>query len=258
MYAASLLFRGSLAPAICTLFMAVGTAAASGEDLLLTTARSWPGVVLLSEGGTSPREVYRHSDASRVLGSALPKVAAVTYSAREGTFVSSGLDGAIFKVAGGRPTLLYEHPRQIRDLAAENGEGRIYFSVLPTPQNGQALADCEIWYFDLRTGHATQFAPVSQSAVGGDFWGAFTIHGGVLYVATLTPQSRIFRIFPDGRSELAGELGLGSITGLAVSPAGEFYLATGSGKVFRTGDFRSVATVLDEPALEIADVAVRH
>jgi hypothetical protein len=232
--------------------------AAFAEDLLLTTARSWPGTLSVSEGGTWPREIYRHVEGSRYLRGAVPRIAAVAYGSSAGTFVCSGLDGAIFKLDGNHPRLLYEHSGQVRDLAIDDGEGRLYFSVLPTPRGGESAGATEIWFFNFRTSRASRFAVIPQSAVDGDYWGTFTIRGGVLYAATLTPQGRVYRIFPGGRSELAFESGQGPTTGLTFGPSGELYYATDSAKVLRTADFRRSETVLEDPAAQFTDVAVQH
>lgn len=233
-------------------------ATASAENFLLAMSREWPGAVYSSTGGAPARPLYRHVEGSRELSGAIPRITAVTHGASEGTFVASGLDGAIFKLEGARPRLLYQHPGQIRDIALENGEGRIYFSVLPTPRPGETLADGDIWYFDLRTSRPSHFATITQSMVGGDFWGTFAIHGGVLYAATLTPQGHIYRIFPGGRSELSAETNLGPIHGLAFNNRGELYLATGTGKIYRSHDFRSFDTALLDPAAQFTDVTLQQ
>jgi hypothetical protein len=238
--------------------VATSASLASAEDLLLTMSRSLPGTLLVSEGGTWPREIYRHADGNSDLGPAVPRIASVTFGRGEGTFICSGLDGSIFKLDGSRPRLVHEHSGQVRDIAIDDGEGRIYYSVLPTPRGGESAGDCEIWYFDLRAARASRFATIEQRMVGGDFWGAFTIRGGVLYAGTLSPRGRIYRVHPGGRSELAIESGLGTITGLSFSPGGELYFATGSAKVFRTSDFQTTELVVQEPASQFTDVAVRH
>jgi hypothetical protein len=238
--------------------VACSASVASAEDLLLTMAKSWPGALLISEGGTWPREIYRHVEGSRYLRAVVPRITAVAYGQSEGTFVCSGLDGSILKLDGSRPRLLYEHNGQVRDLAIEDGEGRVYYSVLPTPKGGESAGDTEIWHYNLRSRRASRFAVITQRAVGGDFWGTFSIRGGVLYAGTLAPEGRIYRIFPGGRTELALESGRGPITGLTFAPAGELFFTTDSTKVFRTSDFRTSELVLEDPAAQFTDVAVQH
>lgn len=227
------------------------------DDLLLAMSHEWPGAVHVSQTGGSARSTYRHVEGNPDLAGAIPRIAAVTFGSAEGTFVASGLDGSIFKIEGSRARLIYQHPGQIRDLALENGEGRVYFSVLATPRGGDPLPDGEIWYFDLRTSRPNRFATITQTMVGGDFWGTFAIQGGVLYAGTLTAHGQIYRIFPTGRSELAAETNLGPIHGLAFATTGNLYLATGSQKIYRTRDLRTYDAVLHDPAGQFTDVTPR-
>ena len=76
------------------LSLALLTPPVSAEDLLLTMSRNWPGNLLLSEGGTAPRETYRHND-YRALGANIPRIAAVTYGAREGVLFAAVLMGQL-------------------------------------------------------------------------------------------------------------------------------------------------------------------
>jgi len=43
-------------------------------------------------------------------------------------------------------------------------------SVVPTPQNGEPLADGKIYRRDLWAGEPSEFAVVRQSQVGGNWW----------------------------------------------------------------------------------------
>jgi hypothetical protein len=131
----------------------------------------------------------------------------------------------------------------------------VYFSVVPTPQDGQPLADGRIYRRNFGDGQPTLVATIRQADVGGNWWGTFAIHEGSIYIATFENNSRIFRVDAPTVTPAIQTRGM-KIHGMTVGGDGTFYIVTGTGKVYRTIDFTTLTDVLTTPR-RLTDVALR-
>ncbi len=168
---------------------------ASAEDVFSPPPASfWSDVV---ERGWH-RAAHRASprpQANPAFPRAIMKLGQIAVAPEGKVYFASGLDGSIMHLLDNRHEIqVMEFDGQIRDLACSSEEHTIYFSVVPTPQNGEPLADGKIYRRDLWAGRPTEVATVRQADVGGNWWGTFTIRAGVVYLATLDGPSRLYKL----------------------------------------------------------------
>lgn len=227
------------------------------EDLYLAEGNVFPGRLQLSEGFTAERLI--HNRATRpdpAYPRAVTKLAQVAVGPEGKIYFCSGLDGSLMHLLDGRNEIqACEFPGQIRDLACSGEEHTVYFSVVPTPQNGEPLADGKIYRRDFWDGRPTEVATIRQADIGGHWWGTFTISGGAIYLATLEPQSRLFKL-TEGRPVQVFLDNTARIQGLAAGYDGSFFVATGGARVYRTADFQHFEPVL-ATSRNLTDVALR-
>jgi outer membrane protein assembly factor BamB len=228
--------------AILTLVSIGGRATA--EDFYLADGNLFPGQLLLSGAGGVERLIHRREAvANRAYPKAAMKLAQVAVGPGGKIYFASGLDGYVMHLLDGRNEIAsFEFDGQIRDLACADNDHTVYFSVVPTPQNGEPLADGKIYRRDLWAGQPSEVATIRQAEVGGNWWGTFAIRDGVYYLTTFENPSRIYKL-ASTTPELVAELPF-KINGLAASADGNFYFTDGSDKVYRTADFHSVETAL--------------
>lgn len=233
------------------------TGSAAADDFYLAEANQFPGRLLVSAAGGVERVVHRREPRpDRAYPSAVMKLQQVAVGPDDKVYYCSGLDGSLMHLLDGRNEIQsFEFPGQIRDLACTGEEHTVYFSVVPTPQNGEPLADGKIYRRDFWDGSASEVATVRQADVGGQWWGTFAIRDGVIYLATLDDQSQLFKLTGDGPRQVFAD-NVFRITGLAAGSGGEFFFTTGDGKVYRTSDFAGVDAVL-RTERQLSDVSVR-
>lgn len=226
-----------------------------GEELYLASSHSWPGAIWKSEHGLPERGVFDRPTTPLVSApGSVPRIANLAITADGKQYYCSGLDGYILHNNGGHDVVICKFDGQIRDVAIGRESHTIYFSVVPTPQTGEPLADGSIYKHDWYTGGPVEVARVSQKQVGENWWGAFTVHDSAFYLATLEDSSRLFRL--DGNDAIPVHRNTGvRITGLAMNEDGEIYFATGATQVFRTRDFSRVDTALSTRR-RVTDVAL--
>lgn len=230
--------------------------AVHAEDLFVASGSDLPGKLWFSEGRTALRPIHaRLGRPDPAYPRAVMKLAQVAVSADNKVFFCSGLDGSVMHLLDGRNEIQsFEFDGQVRDLACTGEEATVYFSVVPTPQNGEALADGKIYRRNFGDGAPTVVATVRQSDVGGNWWGTFTIRNGSIFVATLEESSRILEVAGDAVTPAFTAPGM-RIQGLS-SDGEAFYFVTGAGKVYRTVDFNAIEPALVTPR-RLTDVAVR-
>jgi len=190
------------------------------------------------------RSVYRRDAmANRAFPQAVMKLAQVAVESDGKVYYISGLDGYVLHLLKGRNEILsFDVDGQVRDLACSDEPHTVYYSVVPTPQDGAPLADGKIFRRDIWAGRPNELATIRQSQVDGNWWGTFTIRDGVVYLATLEDSSRIFKLTGSGAELAFGGCGF-RIQGLTTGPDGRFYFTDGSDKVYRTADFHDIEPV---------------
>jgi hypothetical protein len=219
---------------------------AGAEDFFLAEAGTNTGKLWRSEAG-APEQLYhnRAARANPAYPHAIMKLNQTAIGADGAVYYCSGLDGCLMHLLDGRhEIMLFEFAGQIRDLATTGESHTVYFSVVPTPQNDEPLADGKIYRRDLWEGAAEEVAVVRQTDVGGNWWGTFAIADGVVYLATLHSPSRIYKVVPGGAPIRVFETSTFEIRGLTAGPVRDFFFSTADGGVHRTSDFRQTTAVL--------------
>ena len=238
-----------------SLVAAFTNSSASAADLLLNDVGLFPGQLFESKaGGPEVLLFRREATANPAFPRAATKLGQVAVGADGKIYFASGLDGYVLHLLDRRNEVVsFEFPGQVRDLDGGGEEHTVYFSVVPTPQNGEPLADGKIYRRDLWAGQPSEFATVRQSQVGGNWWGTFALQSGIAYLATLDRPSRLFKLTSAG-PEPVFETNLHFVQGLTWADC-SFYFADGTGRIYRTTDFDQVENVLDG-AHKFTDVAV--
>lgn len=248
-------FAAKPACVLLTLWCAASAQLASAEELFLADQAVFPGRLWQTDGG---REWMAHQRSGRpdpAYPNAVMKLGQVAVSSDRKVYYVSGLDGSLMHLLDGRNEIqAFEFPGQIRDVACTGEEHTVYFSVVPTPQSGEPLADGRIYRRDLWEGRPTEIAVIRQADVGGNWWGTFTIRDGVIYLATTEARSRLFQ-WTSGAPEPVFADNTLKITGLATTPSGEFLATTGERKVYRTTDFVNLDAAW-QSARRVTDVAL--
>jgi hypothetical protein len=244
-------FRGLFVLIACGALCSV----AAAGNLLLSDGRAFPGELWRSRSGARVERIHRRdATANPAYPQAAMKLGQVAVGPDQKIYFASGLDGYVIHLLDGvNEVLSFEFPGQIRDLDCGGEEHTVYFSVVPTPQNGAPLADGKIYRRDLWAGQPSEVATVRQADVGGNWWGAFAIQDGTVYVATLENPSRIFKLTTAG-AEQVFPANRFKIQGLAAAPDGKFLFTDGTNKVYRTADFDTVETAYqgDRPFTDVA------
>ncbi|MGD9632314.1 MAG: hypothetical protein AB7G28_17575 [Pirellulales bacterium] len=229
---------------------------ALGDELLITDYRTFPGELWQSNtAGSESRLIRREATANPAYPRAIMKLADVTVGPDGQVYYCSGLDGCVLALLDRRNEVLsFEYPGQIRDIDSGNEPHTVYFSVVPTPQNNEALADGKIYRRDIWAGAPVEVATIRQADVGNNWWGTFTIVDGTPYIATLENPSRLFKITSAG-AEPVFLNNHTKIVGLTAAPDGTFLYTDGTNKVYRTSDFNTAETAYDS-ARPVSDVAI--
>ncbi len=238
-------------------FQALGPMAIQADDLWLAAGDEFPGRLRVSQGETAPQVVLsRNPSPDPAYPHAVMKVGQIAVGHDQAIYYCSGLDGSIMHLLDDRHEIqVLEVAGQVRDLACTAEEHTVYYSVVSTPQDGRPLAAGQIFRRDLGEGSPQLVATIEQAAIGGNWWGTFTMRDSDIYLATLDSPSRIYkwcataltREFTTNRYD---------IRGISVAGNGDFLFVDGSGEVWRTVDFTSVQRVLST-SLRLTDVNSR-
>ena len=165
-------------------------------DYWLVDQSAFPGQVWRVNFNSAEQLVHqRKAKADPAYPRAIMKVAQIAAGPDDAFYFCSGLDGCVLGLLDDRHEVLsFEFDGQIRDLSSGGEPHVVYFSVVPTPQNGEPLADGKIYRRDIWQGEPEEVATIRQADVGGNWWGTFCVREGVVFLATTEPASRLFRL----------------------------------------------------------------
>jgi hypothetical protein len=222
------------------LFFGVAATARS-ENFLLAEGRAWPGRVWLARSGVVEPFYLR----GRVAGDDVPRVQSLSVLRPGNVVFCSGLDRSLLQITPMGERRLHDGGYLARQVRV-SPDGTVFFSGLETPHEGQRLPDGFIYSLNPTTGELRTLLTFSQGDVGRDWWGAFDIHGGEVYVGTLASPSRIYVI----RASLPRHVTTlnFSATAFRFSADGSLLACNGQGQLFRIANLdrpEQVETVLD-------------
>jgi hypothetical protein len=123
----------------------------------------------------------------------VPKIQSLTRLQDGTTVFCSGLDRSVFAMRPGGEVELHYGGSLVRQVRTDTN-GDLYWSGLETPIDNNPLPSGFIHRKRMGTGDAETVLTFSQGDVGNDWWGAFDVRAGEIYVATLQAPSRIYRI----------------------------------------------------------------
>ena len=226
------------------------------DDLFLAAGSEFPGRLRLSEGDGTPNVVFSRAERPNpAYPNAQMKLARIAISADRSIYYCSGLDGSIMHLLDGQHEIqVLEIDGQIRDLACTDEPHTIYYSVVPTPQEGEALQDGVIYRRDFQSGSPEVVARIPQADVGGNWWGTFCILDSEIVLLTNESPNRVFKWSGGSVSHEFGHNSL-SLSGITVSNNKKFLVSARTGHVHETTDFQAFRTVLST-SLPLTDVSV--
>ncbi|MBX7165107.1 MAG: hypothetical protein K1X74_02040 [Pirellulales bacterium] len=217
-----------------------GTAKAA--EWYLADGQAWPGRILLQRDA---RQDFWYTRPLSQDDQTIPRVRSVCTTSTGQVVFCSGLDRRIM-IADPRGERTLHHggylARQVRCDAADT----IYWSGLETPQDASPLPDGFIYAYSQVTREARTLATFSQADVGRDWWGAFDIHQGRIYVATLNGPARLYELPESGIPRLVATLPI-PVHAFRFGEDGALWACDGQGGLFRFSDLQrpeQIETVL--------------
>jgi hypothetical protein len=166
------------------------SSARSADDLLLADGEAWPGRLLLHRGDSLQTLLVRPDAPAE---DAVPRVQSVTTLADGRIVFCSGLDRHLF-VLGADGERLWHHGGYLARCVRTDTDGTLYWSGLETPRDGAPLPDGFIYAWDAAAEAPRTVLTFSQGDVGHEWWGAFDVRDGRVYVGTLSGQTRIYDV----------------------------------------------------------------
>jgi hypothetical protein len=237
-------------------FAAVGSKCCQAAESWVADQRAFPGAIWQVDAAGQGHLLHRReAQADPAFPRAIMKVAQVAAAPDGSFYFCSGLDGCVLALLDNRHEVLcFEFDGQIRDIACGGEDHVVYFSVVPTPQDGEPLADGKIYRRDLWLGQPAEVATIRQADVGGNWWGTFCVRDGVIYLATTEPTSRLFQL-TSGTPEAVFPGNTRRIMGFEPFADG-FVVADGEHDIVRTVDFTTFEPFFTT-AVQASDVTVR-
>ncbi len=180
----------------------------------------------------------RLAPASRVLHDPeVPTVWCVAADPEGALYVGTGNDGKVFKVDGGKGSLLFDAPELEVHALALGPDGRLYVATSP---------DGKVYAVDVNGQSSTFFDPTEKY-----IWALAFDKSGNLFVAT-GAEGRIYRVDPKGKAQAVLTSPETHILSLALDDKGNLYAGSApEGIVYRLDAALKVFVVFDSPYREI-------
>ncbi len=207
------------------------SASVSAQNFLVVDQNAWPGK-LISIRGNNTTHVWQRGPLNDRL---VAKIQSLT-SQNDGSIAFvSGLDRSIITLGPGGEGELHQGgylARQVR--TDENGD--LYWSGLETPQNENPLPDGFIYRRRAVDGQVETVLTFSQSLVERDWWGAFDVRGGQIFVATAKTPAKIYRL-DNSIPTLIATVPF-PISSIRFESSNSILAADGRGRIYRVADLQ--------------------
>jgi hypothetical protein len=205
------------------------TASVSAAEYLLADGQAWPGQIFQWQGGAESTAYLR----PLAVGDDVPRIQSLTRLADGRLVFASGLDRSVFEVDGGRERRLHHGGYLVRQVRSD-ADGALYWSGLETPRDGNPLPDGFIYRWRPETNQTETLLTFSQGDVGRDWWGAFDVRDGQIYVGTLRGRTRIYDVSASPVRQVC-ELPIAA-TAFRFGPGDSLYACDGQGVLYRFDD----------------------
>lgn len=209
-----------------SLLLASSAMAARGE-WFLAEGKPWPGKIAVEHAG---RVETVHVRPEAQLDDDVPRVQSVDALAGGALFFCSGLDRSVFEFVSGGESRVHRGGGLIRQVRTDN-DGTLYWSGLETPIDRNPLPDGFIYRWDAARRGPETVLTFSQGDVGKDWWGAFAVRDGRIYVGTLRDRTRIYDVSESPVRQVC-ELPF-SAPAFRFGADGALYACDGAGKLYR-------------------------
>lgn len=220
-------------------FILGGATSASASEYLLADGKAWPGQIVEWRGGAESAAYLRPLN----VGDDIPRIQSLTRLSDGRLVFVSGLDRSVMQIEAGRERRLHHGGGLVRQVRTD-ADGALYWSGLETPRDGNPLPDGFIYRWRPETGETETLLTFSQGDVGHDWWGAFDVRDGKVYVGTLRDRTRIYDLSQSPVRQVV-ELPI-SATAFRFGPGQSLYASDGQGVLYRwddlarPGDFQEV------------------
>lgn len=213
------------------LFFATSAPQASrADDFILADGAAWPGRIVQTHGVD---QRFTHVRPLRLADEAVPRVQSLTMLPGGRVIFCSGLDRAIYEQSP-RGEQRFRHGGYLARQVRAGADGKLYWSGLETPLDSNPLPDGFISACDPVKGEVTQSWTFSQGDVGRDWWGAFDVFEGRLYVGTSRDRTSIYDVTTSPVQRIT-TLPIAA-TAFRFGPDGKLHACDGRGKLYRYAD----------------------
>ncbi|QDU30824.1 hypothetical protein ETAA8_59730 [Anatilimnocola aggregata] len=162
---------------------------ATGEEFILADGRAWPGKIVVA---TEQAESVFATRPDRLPTDLTPRVQSLTKLNDGRIIFCSGLDRSLIELLP-RGERVFKHGGYLARQVRTDRDGTLYWSGLETPLNSNPLPDGFIYKLDA-SGNTQTVMTFSQGDVGRDWWGAFDVVDGRIFVGTISGRTTIYDV----------------------------------------------------------------
>jgi hypothetical protein len=203
--------------------------AATAQEFLLADGRSWPGRILTANNTAERTIVVRDTRLPQEL---VPRVQSLTTLADGRIIFCSGLDRSLIELLP-RGERVFQHGGYLARQVRTDRDGTLYWSGLETPIDNNPLPDGFLYKLNAR-GQVETVLTFSQGDVGKDWWGAFDVIEGRVFVGTLRSRTAIYDVSVSPVQHVC-TLTIAA-TAFRFARDGSLYACDGQGNIYRFGD----------------------
>jgi hypothetical protein len=225
-------FRIQKALTLCTIALGLLLSLAelaAAQEFFLADGRGWPGNIIAANARGERVIATRNL---RQPDELIPRVQSLTTLPDGRIIFASGLDRSLIELQP-RGERVYQHGGYLARQVRTDRDGTLYWSGLETPINSNPLPDGFIYKLDA-AGNSHTVMTFSQGDVGRDWWGAFDVVEGRIFVGTLTNRTAIYDVSVSPVRHVC-TLPIAA-TAFRFGRDGSLYACDGRGKLYRFAD----------------------